>query len=162
MVVIIEIEQDQQDLRLMEVEVDSEETELAAFLQPVAEKLEIPLEELVLDLGVGETQFHPHSKVGECLQHGYRWRHRRVCIDLHFESEEARHHFPARATWARVHHWGCSHFNVPHEACGNLELHEGTPAGPVLNDRTHIGHHQGCVTVWLVKPGPEPYGDEPR
>jgi hypothetical protein len=162
MVVTVEIEQGEQEIRCIEVEVIAGDAELATFLQPVADKLEIPVEELLLDLGVGETQFHPHSKVSECLRHGPRWRHRRVCIDLHFESEEAKQHFPARATWSRVHHWGCNHFKVPHDICPNLELHQGTPAGPVLNDRTHIGHHKGCETVWLIKPGPEPYGDEPR
>jgi hypothetical protein len=162
MVIFVEIEQDQQELRLIEVEVPTDEAGLAAFLEPVAAKSGIPVEELLLDLGVGDIQFEPQSKVGECLQHGPRWRHRRVCIDLHFESEEAKHHFPARATWARVHQWGCQHFDVPHDACANLELHEGTPTGPALNDRKHIGRHEGCKTVWLVKPGPEPYGDGRR
>lgn len=162
MVVIIEIEQDQQELRLVEVEVANEEAELAGFLQLVADKSGIRVEDLLLDLGVGDIQFQPEARVGECLRHGHRWRHRRVCVDLHFESEEAKHDFPARATWARVHHWGCRHFDVPHDACANLELHEGSPTGPVLNDRTHVGHHKGCKTVWLVKPGPEPYGSEYR
>lgn len=162
MIVIIEIEQDQQETRAVEVEVNDEEQKLEAFLQAVAQKTAIPVEELVLDLGVGETQFQPHWKVSECFRHGHKWRHRRVCIELHFESEEAKHSFPAHATWARVHHWGCHHFDVPNDACANLELHEGTPTGPALNDRTHIGHHHGCKTVWLVKPGPEPYGSECR
>lgn len=162
MVVIVEIEQDQQQLRPIEVEVSSQDSDLATFLQPAALSAGIPVEELLLDLGVGDIQFSPQSKVSECLRHGNKWRHRRVCIDLHFESEDAKHLFPARATWARVHHWGCGHFEVPRDACANLELHEGSPTGPVLNDRSHIGHHKGCMTVWLVKPGPEPYGSRNR
>jgi hypothetical protein len=158
MVVFVEIEEDKNELRLIEVAVPKEETELAVFLETVAVKAGIPVEELLLDLGVGDVVFEADWKVSECLKHGHRWRHRRVCIDVHFESEDAKHDFPARATWARVHRWGCNHFEVPQDACANLELHEGTAAGPVLNDRKHIGHHKGCKTVWLVKPGPEPYG----
>lgn len=158
MVVVIEVEQDQQETKIFEVELSNESLELMEFLRPIAEKTGIPVEELVLDIGVNEVQFLPQWKVEECIRHGHKWRHRRVCIDLHFESEEAKHHFPARAPWGRVHRWGCEHFDVPKDACANLELHEGSPTGPVLNDRTHIGYHKGCKTVWLVKPGPEPYG----
>ncbi len=159
MIAYVEIEEGEQGVRLVELDFPSEEAVLATSLAPAAEKSGIPVEELLLDLGVGEVQFEPVSKVGECLKHGNRWRHRRVCIDLHFESEEAKQTFPARATWAHVHHWGCHQFDVPHDACANLELHEGAPNGPVLNDRKHIGPHHGCKTVWLVKPGPEPYGE---
>ena len=162
MVVTVEIEQDQEELRLIEAEVQTEETELVEFLQSISERAGIPVEELLLDLGVGEIQFHPKAKLNECLRHGHRWRHRRVCVGLHFESEKATHFFPARATWARVHHWGCHRFDVPHDACANLELHDGSATGPVLNDRIHIGHYKGCKAVWLVKPGPEPYGDGRR
>jgi hypothetical protein len=158
MVIFVEIEQDGEEIRVVEIDVPTEEVELAAFLEPVAAKSGIPVEELVLDLGVADLQFEPRSKVSECLKHGHRWRHRRVCIELHFESENVDQHFPARSTWGRVHLWGCHHFDVPHDACANLELHEGTPAGPVLNDLKQIGRHKGCKTVWLVKPGPEPYG----
>lgn len=158
MVVVVEIEQDQQETKVVEIELSDAEADLISFLRPVADKTGIPVEELILDLGVGDVQFQPQWKVSECFRHGHKWRHRRVCVDLHFESEAAKHHFPARAPWARVHHWGCKHFDVPNDACANLELHDGSPTGPVLNDRTHIGHHRGCKTVWLVKPGPEPYG----
>lgn len=158
MIVILEIEEGEKGVREIELSSLDAEAELASLLAPVAEKEGFSLTELLSDLGVGEVQFDAHSKVGECLKHGDRWRHRRVCIDLHFESEDAKHHFPARATWAHVHHWGCDHFDVPHDACANLELHEGTATGPVLNDRNRIGYHHGCKTVWLVKPGPEPYG----
>ena len=143
MIVILEIEEGEKGVREIELNSPHEEAELASLLAPVAEKEGFPLNELLSDLGVGEVQFEPHSKVGECLKHGNRWRHRRVCIDLHFESEDAKHHFPARATWAQVHRWGCDHFDVPSDACANLELHEGTATGPVLNDRNRIGYQIG-------------------
>lgn len=158
MIVILEIEDGEKGLREIELDSPNGEVELAALLAPVAEKEEFPLDELLLDVGVGDVPFDPHSRVVECLKHGNRWRHRRVCVDLHFESEEAKHSFPVRATWAQVHHWGCHGFDVPRDACANLELRDGAPNGPVLNDRNRIGYHHGCKTVWLVRPGPEPYG----
>ena len=82
----------------------------------------------------------------------------RVCIDLHFETEAKQARFPARAKWARVHRWGCRAFTIASDACAHLELREGSPAGPALNERQEIGPHVGCEVVWLVKPGPEPNG----
>jgi len=158
MFVEIEIEEVSRGIRKFQAEITSEDAELAELLKSVAEKSEIPVEELVLDLGVGAIQFAPNSKVRECILHGHRWHHHRVCIDLHFESEQATHYFPARATWALVHKWGCRNFDVPQGACANLELHKGSASGPVLNDNSKIGQHEGCELVWLVKPGPEPYG----
>lgn len=83
---------------------------------------------------------------------------RRVCLDLHFESESIRAWFPTRAKWVRVHRWACHAFKVAGDACAHLELREGSPAGPALNERQEIGLHAGCESVWLVKPGPEPNG----
>jgi hypothetical protein len=96
------------------------------------------------------------NRLAEQIRH--RWTHRRVCIDLHFEAEEGKHHFPAQAKWSRVHRWGCGHFHVGADLCANLELREGGPKGPVLNEHLDIGHFKDCKIVWLVKPGPEPYG----
>jgi hypothetical protein len=121
MIIIVEIEQDQQETKVFEIELNDAEAELTTFLRPVADKTGIPVEELILDLGAGDIQFQPGWKVGQCVPHGHKWRHRRVCIDLHFESEEAKHDFPARAPWARVHHWGCKHFDVPNDACSMIE-----------------------------------------
>jgi len=81
-----------------------------------------------------------------------------VCIELHFETEEKKHHFLPTAKWERVHQWGCEKFRVATDACANLELHSGGPKGPVLNESKEIGRHQGCMVVWLVKPGPEKNG----
>ena len=83
---------------------------------------------------------------------------RRVSIELHFEGEAKRARFPARAKWARVHRWGCRAFTIASDACAHLELREGSPAGPALNERQEIGPHAGSEIVWLVKPGPEPNG----
>jgi hypothetical protein len=82
----------------------------------------------------------------------------RVCVDLHFETEREVHRFLSRQTWGDVHRFGCHHFHVPADACVNLELRDGSPTGPALNDRSEIGNFTGCRTVWMVKPGPEPNG----
>lgn len=85
-------------------------------------------------------------------------RVQRVCVDLHFETEAKPAQFPANADWARVHRWGCHAFKIASDACAHLELREGSPTGPALNERQRIGVHAGCKPVWLVKPGPEPNG----
>jgi hypothetical protein len=95
----------------------------------------------------------------EHLMRGHRLRLKRVCIDLHFETEAAMHKFPPHATWGRVLDWGCNHFRVPRDLRANLELREGSPTGPAVNERLEIGEFGGCKTVWLVKPGPEPNGE---
>ena len=82
----------------------------------------------------------------------------RVCVEVHFESEQARHNFPVSARWARVHRWACRHFTVSHDACANLELRAGAQDGPALNERKEIGASDDCRVVWLVKPGAEPNG----
>lgn len=83
----------------------------------------------------------------------------RVCVELHFESDKRRHHFPVHAHWARVHRWGCRHFPIAHDACANLELRLGAPDGPALNELKPIGASDECLVVWLVKPGSEPNGN---
>jgi hypothetical protein len=83
----------------------------------------------------------------------------RVCVEVYVEGEPARHHFPITARWAHVHRWACRKFTVAPDACANLEMHLGKIDGPLVNERKAIGHHEGCVEVWLVKPGPEPNGN---
>lgn len=80
------------------------------------------------------------------------------CIDVHFETESATHHFLARMKWKRVHQWACKKFTIAKDLCANLELRDGSPDGPALNEAKPIGHLEGCRTVWLVKPGPEQNG----
>lgn len=82
----------------------------------------------------------------------------RVCVEVFVEGEPAKRKFPEAARWARVHRWACRKFTVAPDACANLEMHLDTPDGPLVNERKQIGHHDGCVKVWLVKPGAEPNG----
>jgi hypothetical protein len=155
--VVIEIEIDDQS-RAFEVIELSEDQTVREVLSLAAAKAGIELEELLLDITAGEIQLAADSRLREIAHHGHRWKHRRVCIDLHFEADEKRHHFPTCAKWAAVHRWGCHHFRVAPDLCANLELREGEPKGPVLNEQQPIGIFHGCKTIWLVKPGPEPYG----
>jgi hypothetical protein len=116
--------------------------------QKIAAILELDAEEILEELSNPET-LHPEH---------HRGKLKLVCIDLHFESDAAKHHFLASAKWERVHRWGCKKFKVASDACANLELHSGSAAGPALNESKPIGHHEGCMDVWLVKPGPENNG----
>lgn len=81
-----------------------------------------------------------------------------TCVVVHFEGQHAEHFFASRARWSRVHHWACDKFEVAKDACPNLELYEGSPKGPALNEKLPVGKSKDCLAVWLVKPGPEPYG----
>jgi hypothetical protein len=85
-------------------------------------------------------------------------RIRTALIEVHFETEHKRHRFLEHSKWARVHQWSCKAFSVASDACVHLELREGSPKGPPINERQEIGRHPECKIVWLVKPGPEPNG----
>ena len=159
MTIIIEVFEGNDSKRSAQVEA-LEAERIAVVLERVAVELGVEHEDLILNIGVGEIHFDPQGKVGEVIHHGHRWQHHRVCLDLHFESEIKKHYFSSRSTWAHVHQWGCRHFEVPATVCANLQLHEDSPTGPVLNDRMPIGHYHGCEAIWLVKPGPEPNGCE--
>jgi hypothetical protein len=114
----------------------------------IAALLELEAEEILTELSKPEC-LHPEHNHGKL---------KLVCIDLHFETESAKYHFLSTSRWERVHHWGCKKFRVASAACTNLELHSGSPQGPALNESKPIGHHEGCMTIWLVKPGPEKNG----
>jgi hypothetical protein len=157
MTIIIEIFEGNDSKRRTQVEA-SEAERIAVVLERVAAELGVEHAELISNIGVEELQFDAQAIVGDVIQHGHHWHHRRVCVDLHFESESRKHDFSSRSTWGDVHEWGCRHFDVPTMVCANLQLHADSPTGPVLNDRMHIGRYHGCKTVWLVKPGPEPNG----
>jgi len=135
------------------------EDSLESVVSRLATQLELEPEDILLDLDTNGHRFERRAKISDCIRHGDRWRHRRTCVELHFESEEATHRFPAAATWGRVHKWACEHFHVPKELCVNLELREGSPTGPALNEKREIGVRPACQVVWLVKPGPEPNGN---
>jgi hypothetical protein len=157
MKIVLDIEEDGQVVR--SIEADADEHDNIGIIAPrFAAALGLELEELLEDLSVDGKQLDHRDRVPDCNGHGHHLRHRRVCINLHFETENHEHRFPARAKWARVHHRGCKHFHVAHDACANLELHDGAIDGPALNDNKEIGQFPGCKRIWLVKPGPEPNG----
>lgn len=143
----VEIERHGQPTETVTVEFDGEvkRPEVAAKIAAI---LELEATELLEELENPEV-LHPEH---------HRGKLKLVSIDLHFETEEAKHHFPASARWERVHRWGCKRFRVASDACANLELHQGSATGPALNEAKRIGHHEGCLVVWLVKPGPERNG----
>lgn len=85
-------------------------------------------------------------------------RAHRVCVEVFVEGEPAKHMFPESTRWERVHHWACHRFGIAPDSCANLEMHLNTPDGPLLNERKAIGHQDGCITVWMVKPGSEQNG----
>jgi hypothetical protein len=114
----------------------------------IATLLELEAEEILEELANPEV-LHPEHHHGKL---------KLACVDLRFESQSARHHFPRSAPWSRVHQWGCKRFRVSADVATNLELHRDSPTGPVLNEAKKIGHLEGCVTVWMVKPGPERNG----
>jgi hypothetical protein len=133
---------------VLKVEYDGDLTS-RGLAHRLAAMLELEAEELLHELDHG-----PHAR-----DHDHH--HCRVdltCVDIHFETESATHKFLATSTWERVHRWACKRFKVASDACANLELHEGGPKGPILNETRPIGHLPGCETVWLVKPGPERNG----
>lgn len=114
----------------------------------IAALLELEVAEIAAELEKPEC-LHPEHHHGKL---------RLTCIDLHFETESKKHHFPASSTWERVHIWGCKKFKVADNACANLELRLDGPKGPVLNESNPIGRREGCTEVWMVKPGPEKNG----
>jgi len=146
--VTVEVLRHGSPVEIIEVECDAEPTH-QLLAERIAEALTLGVEELVEEFS---------------SDHGIYDRSRRrcklklECIDVHFESESAVHHFPSRAKWKHVHFWACKKFKIAKDVSVNLELRDGSPEGPALNESKHIGRFEGCRTVWLVKPGPEPNG----
>ena len=133
-----------------EIKIECEENLSHRDLAPkLAEILAVEAEELVLEFNHDPGCYDPEHRRGKLQL---------VCIDVHFESESAAHHFPARSKWSHVHRWACRKFKIAGDIAANLELRDGGPEGPVLNEAKDIGHHEGCRMVWLVKPGPEKNG----
>lgn len=153
----VEVVQGAQTVASTVCEVGGEES-VEAVANRASAALGFQSEELISDLFIEEERLAADSLVKEHSSKGLRWRHHRECVDLHFESEQIEHQFPASWTWGKVHRWACSHFHVPSDACANLELRDGSPTGPALNENSEIGVFSDCKTVWLVKPGPEPNG----
>jgi hypothetical protein len=157
MKVQIDVEENGSVIRSAEDEVSADET-IENIAKRFAPKLDIGADELMEELRANGVAFEKGMLAGDCVSHGHRWRHQRVCIDLHFESEHLVHHFSPSNRWAQVHRFGCHRFEIPKDACANLELRKGSPDGPALNENSKIGPLSACEVVWLVKPGPEPNG----
>jgi hypothetical protein len=153
----IEVEEGNAVVASAEYDASPEDT-VERVVSNVAPRLGLEASEILLDLGAGSQRFEQSARVSDCIEHGHRWKHRRTCINVYFESEHREHKFPASSTWARVHRWACEHFHVPPDLCANLELRLGSPTGPALNEKKEVGVFAGCEVVWLVKPGPEPNG----
>jgi hypothetical protein len=130
----------------IECEEDLSHRDLAPKL---AALLAVEAEELVAEFEHDPGCYDPEKRHGKLQL---------VCIDVHFETEQAAHHFLARSKWAHVHRWACRKFKIAADVAANLELRDGAPTGSILNESKPIGHHEGCRVVWLVKPGPEPNG----
>ena len=141
------------------------DTALTRTLKDLVERIEQVADidgRSVVELALGEALGVDDGIVVSTLHFRHPNVHtRRQCVTLHFEGEEQQRKFPATATWGRVHQFGCRTFDIAKDACANLELHLNTIDGPVANERKQIGHHEGCIDVWLVKPGPEPNGHRP-
>ncbi len=153
----IDVEEGNSIVASADCEASAEDT-IELVVSNAAPQLGVAPAEILLDLGAVSQRFQRESKVGDCIVHGQHWKHRRTCVQIHFETERAEHRFPATAAWGQVHVWACGHFRIPPDLCTNLELREGGPKGPALNEKKQIGVHASCESVWLVKPGPEPNG----
>lgn len=147
---------DKGGIRAVHIPVDSEDT-----VENLAQKLtaEGGIDgQSVLEIVLDGAVFTAESRCADLILKHHALEVHRVCVEVHFETESEQHWFPSQTHWSRVHQWACKHFNVAHDACGNLELHEGTPEGAPINEREKIGHDDECRVVWLIKPGPEQNG----
>lgn len=147
-VVTIEVHRHGKPVENVKVECDMEPSQ-KHLAEKLASMLALGTEELVEEFAAEADSYHPARHEGKL---------KLECIDVHFESEAAPHHFPARAKWKHVFQWACKHFKIAHAASANLEMREGSPDGPAINEAKQIGRFEGCKTVWLVKPGPERNG----
>lgn len=147
-IVTVEVQRHGRPVETIEVECDVAAA-TPQLPQKLAELLALEVGELVEELA-GSDRAQDHG--------GHRHKLKLECIDVHFETESAVHHFPARTKWSRVHRWACSRFRIAADIAANLELRDGSPEGVALNESGQIGEFSGCRSVWLVKPGPEANG----
>jgi hypothetical protein len=152
----LQIDQPSGQSHIVHISCKPEDT-LDTFANRITERAEVDghaILEMALDMVIEDTSRSLHDLP---LRHRELKFHR-VCVAVHFETEEERHWFPVQARWARVHRWACRKFEVSVDACANLELREDSPEGSPVNEREPIGKSEQCKTVWLVKPGPEQNG----
>lgn len=155
MKVHVNVEEENGDLQTLEYYLIPTEP-IQILAAQLAADLDEPIADILEDFGSNGAAATATAPAIEFL-HGCV-KLRRLCLELHFETETVTHRFSPRAKWERVHLFGCNKFGVAEDACANLELHDGSADGPALNERQEIGSFKGCRTVWLVKPGPEPSG----
>lgn len=131
---------------------------LEAIAIRVAEKFNLEPSEVIEGLGIDDVAFSKRDSVADCIRHGRKWdcRRRQTCVEVRYQSEDpARHFFNPNRPWRIVHEWACRHFMVAATICRDLELFDGSPTGPPLNENNQIGSGHECKIVWLAKPGPE-------
>ena len=158
MKITIEVDTVDNKQKTVTIEAEGHET-IETVAARAAKDLGVDAAELMEDLGIGDVSFAKQDTVSYCVRHGHKWRHRRACVALHYQSEPAaRHFFNPQKPWLVVHEWGCKHFHVAEAMCQDLELFAGSPTGPALNENLPIGWSEECKTVWLAKRGPEPNG----
>lgn len=158
MQITIDLEEGSNPPKSVTVEVDTDER-VETVVARAATALGIDPTEFAADIGTDGFSFQSQDRVKDCIRHGQRWRCRRVCVEIYYQSEPAiRHSFNPKHTWQKVHEWACKHFTVAAAMCKDLELFAGSPTGPALNENLPIGASHECKIVWLAKPGPEPNG----
>ena len=155
MKVHVKVEEEEGVLQTLEYELLPTDS-INALAAKLAADLDEPVADILADLSANGSVVMADTPALDVLHACANLR--RVCIELHFETETITHRFSPKAKWERVHLFGCKKFTVADDACANLELHEGTIDGPVLNEQKRIGPAKECRTIWLVKPGPEPNG----
>src|ERR1039457_5657064 len=96
-----------------------------ALAPKLAALLAVEAEELIAEFEHDPGCYDPEK---------HRGKLQLVCIDVHFETEQATHHFLSRSTWAHVHRWACLKFKIAADAAANLEMRDGAPTGPILNE----------------------------
>lgn len=158
MKITIEVDTVDNEHKAVTIEAEDNET-IEAVAAKAAKDLGVDPVELADDLGAADVSFDRQDTVGKCIRHGNKWRHRRVCVDVHYQSEDAsRHFFNPQKPWRVVHEWACKHFHVAEAMCQDLELFAGSPTGQPLNENLPIGWSEECKVIWLAKRGPEPNG----
>jgi hypothetical protein len=155
--ITVDVVEDGSVVRTLDYDVKPTDT-VEALASRVAADLGEEADDVLASFARNRSPVSKQDRVADLLKEGARLKHARACVDLRFETESLTHRFAAKAKWKRVHRFGCKRFEVPNDACANLELREGAPDGPALNENAEIGSFTGCKTVWLVKPGPEPNG----
>jgi hypothetical protein len=75
MLVMLEVEEQGEIVRCVEIEAGDDDTVEAAAVR-LAAALDFELEEVLEDLAVNGQPLHRHHKVSHYGEHGYRWRHR--------------------------------------------------------------------------------------